>query len=72
MLTGGKGLIHDCGTGRAIGYFLEALVILGLYGKRPLAITLRGTSHVSHNWPFSARIHNFGERLAVDLPPTFA
>lgn len=30
----GAGLVHDCGTSRAIGYFLEALVPLALFAKK--------------------------------------
>ena len=41
---GGKNLVHDCGVGRSIGYFLEPLVILGLRGKKPLSIRLKGLS----------------------------
>ncbi len=42
MLVGGRRLVHECGTGRAIGYFLEPLIVLGLFGKKPLSISLRG------------------------------
>ena len=38
---GGLGVEHDCGTGRAIGWFLEPLACLALWGKKPLTITLR-------------------------------
>lgn len=41
VITGGAGLVHDCGRERPIGYFLEALVLLALFGKKvfpPLAI----------------------------------
>ncbi|GLC44223.1 hypothetical protein PLESTB_000754400 [Pleodorina starrii] len=41
----GSGLTHDCGTSRSIGYFLEPLLVLGLYGKKPLSITLRGITN---------------------------
>ncbi|KAG2490367.1 hypothetical protein HYH03_011169 [Edaphochlamys debaryana] len=41
----GSGLVHDCGSSRAIGYFLEPLLVLGLYGKKPLHITLRGITN---------------------------
>lgn len=30
----GGGLVHDCGTSRGIGYFLEALVLLALFAKK--------------------------------------
>lgn len=43
VLIGGKHLVHDCGASRSIGYFLEPLVVLGLFGKKPLSIRLKGT-----------------------------
>lgn len=33
-MTGGSGLVHDCGTARSIGYYLEVLVCLGLFGRK--------------------------------------
>lgn len=47
VLIGGKNLIHDCGLSRSIGYFLEPLAVLGLFGKKPLSITLRGITNDS-------------------------
>ncbi|WIA28864.1 hypothetical protein OEZ86_011390 [Tetradesmus obliquus] len=41
----GSGLVHDCGSSRSIGYFLEVLVLLALFAKRPLSITLRGITN---------------------------
>ena len=34
VVTGGAGLEHDCGTQRALGYFLEPLVCLALFAKK--------------------------------------
>ncbi len=34
MIVCGGGLVHDCGTSRAIGYFLETLVLLALFAKK--------------------------------------
>lgn len=42
IVMGGKNLVHDCGVNRAIGYFLEPLLVLGLFGKKPLSIRLKG------------------------------
>ncbi|XP_071734000.1 probable RNA 3'-terminal phosphate cyclase-like protein isoform X2 [Rutidosis leptorrhynchoides] len=39
---GGRYLEHDCGLSRSIGYFLEPLIVLGLFGKNPLSIKLKG------------------------------
>jgi len=41
-VMGGKYLVHDCGLSRSIGYFLEPLIVLGLFGKKPLSIRLKG------------------------------
>mmetsp|Transcript_41419 Transcript_41419/g.132298 ORF Transcript_41419/g.132298 Transcript_41419/m.132298 type:complete len:259 (+) Transcript_41419:173-949(+) len=45
IVTGGGGHVHDCGTARGIGYYLEPLVMLALFGKMPLAITLKGITN---------------------------
>ncbi|KAJ3703798.1 hypothetical protein LUZ61_007503 [Rhynchospora tenuis] len=47
VLMGGKRHIHDCGLSRSIGYFLEPLIILGLFGKKPLTIRLKGITNDS-------------------------
>ena len=41
MLTGGS-IQHDCNIQRAIGYYLEALLCLGAFTKKPISATLRG------------------------------
>jgi RNA 3'-terminal phosphate cyclase-like protein len=43
--VGGAGLEHDCGTSRAVGYFLEPLALIALWGKKALAITLHGVTN---------------------------
>jgi RNA 3'-terminal phosphate cyclase-like protein len=45
FIHAGSGLEHDCGTSRAIGYFLEPLACIALWAKRSLAITLRGITN---------------------------
>ncbi|OAY71107.1 putative RNA 3'-terminal phosphate cyclase-like protein [Ananas comosus] len=47
VLIGGKNLVHDCGLSRSIGYFLEPLILLGLFGKKPLSIRLKGITNDS-------------------------
>ncbi|CDP02194.1 unnamed protein product [Coffea canephora] len=47
IVMGGKHLIHDCGVIRSIGYFLEPLILLGLFGRKPLCIRLRGITNDS-------------------------
>ncbi|PHU24953.1 putative RNA 3'-terminal phosphate cyclase-like protein [Capsicum chinense] len=43
IIMGGRHLVHDCGVSRSIGYFLEPLIVLGLFGKKSLTIRLKGT-----------------------------
>lgn len=60
-LTGGAHLEHDCCASRGIGYYLEPLLFLGLFGKKPLQITLRGVT----NHPLDPSVDTF---RAVTLP----
>jgi RNA 3'-terminal phosphate cyclase-like protein len=48
VIVGGKGLQHDCGVHRGIGYFLEPLILLGLFARAPISIRLRG-EHLSNS-----------------------
>ncbi|CAL4928198.1 unnamed protein product [Urochloa decumbens] len=45
QILGGTGLEHDCGVHRGIGYFLEPLILLGLFAKRPISIRLKGITN---------------------------
>ena len=45
VVIGGKRLTHDCGTGRGLGYYLEALCAIGIFGKKPMEITLTGVTN---------------------------
>lgn len=45
LISGGRALTHDCGTARGLGYFLEPLLCLALFGKKPLSITLTGITN---------------------------
>jgi RNA 3'-terminal phosphate cyclase-like protein len=44
VIIGGK-VAHDCGTSRAIGYFLEPLIALGPFAKTPMNVTLNGITN---------------------------
>lgn len=44
LVLGGR-VAHDCGTGRAVGWFLEVLAALALFGKLPLHATLDGVTN---------------------------
>ncbi|KAF3433779.1 hypothetical protein FNV43_RR24882 [Rhamnella rubrinervis] len=47
IVMGGRNLVHDCGISRSIGYFLEPLLLLGLFAKKPLSIRLKGITNDS-------------------------
>ncbi|XP_010533931.1 PREDICTED: probable RNA 3'-terminal phosphate cyclase-like protein [Tarenaya hassleriana] len=49
IIMGGKNLVHHCGLNRSIGYFLEPLLVLGLFGKKPLSIRLKGITNDSRD-----------------------
>ena len=41
VISGGN-VTHDCPLSRSVGYFLEPLVMLAPFSKRPMNLTLRG------------------------------
>ncbi|CAB4276715.1 unnamed protein product [Prunus armeniaca] len=47
IVMGGRNLVHECALNRAIGYYLEPLIVLGLFAKKPLNITLKGITNDS-------------------------
>jgi RNA 3'-terminal phosphate cyclase-like protein len=47
---------HDCPTSRAIGYFLEPVIMLAPFAKRPMNITVKGITTDEHD--LSVRFHN--------------
>ena len=51
MVTGGSGFQHDCGTSRAIGWFLEPLAVIALYGKKVSSDELRFTLRIPPSSP---------------------
>lgn len=38
---------HECSLQRGVGYFLEPLVLLAPFAKKPVRITLRGVTNTS-------------------------
>lgn len=48
-ITGGSDLSHDCGRERAVTYFMEVLIILCAFGKKPLDISLRGFTNAPND-----------------------
>lgn len=43
IIIGGT-VTHDCPTSRAVGYFIEPLLMLAPFGKKPLMLTLKGVT----------------------------
>jgi RNA 3'-terminal phosphate cyclase-like protein len=48
LLIGGT-VDHDCSVQRSVGYFLESVVCLAPFCKRPLKLTLRGVTNDSED-----------------------
>ncbi|XP_022142004.1 probable RNA 3'-terminal phosphate cyclase-like protein [Momordica charantia] len=47
IVMGGRHLVHDCGVSRSLGYFLEPLILLALFARKPLTIKLKGITNDS-------------------------
>ena len=58
MLSGGV-LEHECSKQRAIGYFLEPLMMLAPFTKLPLKITLRGVT----SGPYDPSVNSMHDNL---------
>jgi RNA 3'-terminal phosphate cyclase-like protein len=43
VIIGGP-VVHDCPLSRSLGYFLEPIIMLAPFAKRPLQLTLRGVT----------------------------
>ena len=43
VLTGGR-VEHDCSLMRSVGYYLEPILMLAPFCKKPLELTLRGVT----------------------------
>ncbi|KAK0196984.1 18S rRNA biogenesis protein [Armillaria mellea] len=48
IISGGP-LVHDCPLSRSVGYFLEPVIILAPFSKKPLQLTLRGITTDEHD-----------------------
>lgn len=44
IIVGGK-VTHDCGTSRGLGYYIEGLLPLAIFAKRPVQLTLSGVTN---------------------------
>ena len=59
VIAGGP-VTHDCPLSRSIGYFLEPVIMLAPFSKRPLQLTLRGIT--SDDRDLSVRLNVILER----------
>ena len=41
IIAGGH-IVHDCPLSRSVGYYLEPIIMLAPFAKKPLQLTLRG------------------------------
>ncbi|KIJ33512.1 hypothetical protein M422DRAFT_35428 [Sphaerobolus stellatus SS14] len=48
VITGGK-VTHDCPLSRSIGYFLEAIIMIAPFAKKPINLTLKGITTDEHD-----------------------
>lgn len=44
VLIGGR-VVHECGASRSIGWFMESVLLLAVFARRPTWITLKGTTN---------------------------
>jgi hypothetical protein len=63
VIIGGKGLEHDCGVHRGIGYFLEPLILLGLFSRAPISIRLKGECLICLCCALSVRPNGLLQRI---------
>eukprot|EP01080_Neovahlkampfia_damariscottae_P003135 gene3135-5451_t len=49
VILGGSHLTHDCSLSRGMGYFLEGLVCLAPFAKKPISIKLTGITNHSRD-----------------------
>eukprot|EP00823_Brevimastigomonas_motovehiculus_P005251 TRINITY_DN377_c1_g1_i1.p1 TRINITY_DN377_c1_g1~~TRINITY_DN377_c1_g1_i1.p1 ORF type:complete len:327 (-),score=61.02 TRINITY_DN377_c1_g1_i1:163-1143(-) len=45
LIMGGDRFTHDCPNSRSVGYYIEALLMLAPFAKKPLSITLKGITN---------------------------
>lgn len=48
IISGGR-ITHECPLSRSIGYFLEPVVMLAPFSKKPLQLTIRGITTDEHD-----------------------
>lgn len=45
VVVGGRRVSHECGGGRGVGFFLEMVLCVSLFAKKPLDLTLTGITN---------------------------
>jgi RNA 3'-terminal phosphate cyclase-like protein len=64
LLSGGS-VTHQCPDSRGVGWFLEPILVLGLFGKTDLKLTLRGITS-NHRDVSVSRSENIARCFAID------
>ncbi|XP_034218152.1 probable RNA 3'-terminal phosphate cyclase-like protein [Prunus dulcis] len=75
IVMGGSKLEHDCDVERSIWYFLEPLILLGLFARKPITITLKdgiltigsGFRYMPLAESFSPSFQMFAYLLTIEL-----
>ena len=55
-LVAGGTVVHTCPDSRGVGWFLEPLLVLGLFGKQELRLTLKGVTSNARDVSVSASL----------------
>ena len=64
VIAGGP-VVHDCPLSRSVGYFLEPVIMLAPFSKKPLNLTIRGIT--SDDRDLSVRTRQLVTACAPDL-----
>jgi RNA 3'-terminal phosphate cyclase-like protein len=54
----GGSLTHDCGTAKSIGWFLEGIIPLAPFSKKPFDITFNGITNDDNDISVTISLHN--------------
>jgi RNA 3'-terminal phosphate cyclase-like protein len=60
MVTNNDGVVFDfdCGLHRSIGYYLEYLLLISMFGKTSLSINLTGITNDNHDNSVDSILHH--------------
>jgi hypothetical protein len=61
IISGGP-ITHECPLSRSVGYFLDPVIMLAPFSKRPVQLTIRGITTDEHDLSVSNQ-YEFANRL---------